>query len=74
MKALKIPSEEEAMEAIIQRKQVQDLEISNQVDIGLEVCHLYNNYHTSLKLLTLKCTPTKVVRWKQFTIILLDEI
>ena len=51
MKALKIPSEEEAMEATIQRKQVQDLNISNQYDIGLNVCHLYDNHHTSLKLL-----------------------
>ena len=71
MKALKIPSEE-AMEATTQRKQVQHLEISNQVDVGLDGCHLYNNQHTSLKLLTLKCTPTEVVRWNPFP--LLDEI
>ena len=72
IKDIEIPSEEEAMETTIQRKKVQDLEISNQVDVDLDVRHLYNNHHTSLKLLTLKCTPTEVVRWKPFT--LLDEI
>ena len=40
MEALKIPSEKEFMEDIIQRKQVQDLGISNQVDVGLDVLHL----------------------------------
>ena len=74
MKDLKIPSNEESMEATIQRKRLQDLDISNQVDIGLYARHLCDNCRTFLKLLELKCKLTEIVRWKPFTIILLDEM
>ena len=38
----------------------------------LDVCHIYDNCHTYIKLLELKCTLTKAVRWNPSTIIWLD--
>ena len=52
------------MKATIQRKPVQDIEISNQIDVGLDVCLFCDNHHISLKLLEFKCTLTKAVKWK----------
>ena len=74
MKILNVPSNKEAMKATIQRKPVQDLETSNHINVGLDVCLLCDNHHISLKLLEFKCTLAKVVKWKLFTVILHDEI
>ena len=62
------------MKATIQRKPVQDLETSNQIDVRLDARLFCDNHHISLKLLDFKCTLTKAVKWKLFTVILHDEI